>query len=96
MNGVILRGFSDDFEQPTANDVCICEDGGRHFELNGVINPLLTDIRGMPLYKLVDGVVSEMTQAEMDADVVQTPTVPTLEERTTAIESALLELIIGG
>lgn len=34
--GHILRGFSDDFEQPDAKAICINEDGGRHFELNGV------------------------------------------------------------
>lgn len=38
--GRVLRGFSDDFEQPEANAICINEDGGRHFQLNGVISPI--------------------------------------------------------
>ena len=48
----VLRGFSDDFEQPEASAICINEDGGRHFELDGVINPPMMDYNGVPLYKL--------------------------------------------
>ena len=47
----VLRGFSDDFEQPDESAICINEDGGRHFELNGVINPPMVDMFGVPLYK---------------------------------------------
>ena len=47
----VLRGFSDDFEQPTDSAICINEDGGRHFELHGVINPPMTDYNGVLLYK---------------------------------------------
>lgn len=94
--GRILRGFSDDFEQPGTEAVCICEDGGRHFDLNGVINPPMTDYNGTPLYKLDGGKVVARTHAEMDADVVQTPAPPTLEERTAVLEAALLEIVMGG
>lgn len=94
--GRVLRGFSDDFEQPDANAICICEDGGRHFELNGVINPPMTDYSGVPLYKFVNGQVVARTQEELDADNPIAPPVPSIEERTSAIESALLELILGG
>ena len=34
-NGFVIKGFSDIFEQPLETDVCICEDGGRHFEYRG-------------------------------------------------------------
>ena len=94
--GRILRGFSDDFEQPDANAICICEDGGRHFQLNGVVNPPMIDTSGIPKYKLVSGAVTERSQAEIDADVVQAPAPPTLEERTAALETALLEIVMGG
>lgn len=94
--GRILRGFSDDFEQPTDGAICINEDGGRHFELNGVINQPMTDYNGVPLYKFDGKQVVERTQEEMDADVMQIPSPPTLEERTSALESALLELVTGG
>ena len=94
--GRVLRGFSDDFEQPDANAICINEDGGRHFELNGVINPPMTDYNGVPLYKFDDKQMVARTQEEIDADVVQTPAPPTLEERTAALETALLEIVMGG
>lgn len=95
-DGRVLRGFSDDFEQPGTEAVCICEDGGRHFELFGIANPPLIDMRGIPKYKLVDGSMVERSQEEMDADVIQIPSPPTLEERTSALESALLEIVTGG
>ena len=95
MNGVILRGFSDDFEQPTANDICISIDGGRHFELDGIVNPLIRDNNGVPLYKLIGGVISERTEEERQEETFPALETPTLEERTAALESALLEMVIG-
>lgn len=86
-SGVVLRGFSDDFEQPTENDVCINEDGDRHFELNGVVNPPMADNRGVPLYKLVDGLVVERTDTEKSADIVPDEPDPTFEERLAAVEA---------
>ena len=96
--GRILRGFSDDFEQPDASAICINEDGGRHFELDGVINPPMTDYNGTPLYKFDGKLVIERTKLELDADkpvLVPVPA-PSIEERTSALESALLELVLGG
>ena len=95
-SGRVLRGFSTDFEQPDANAICICEDGGRHFELDGVVNPPMTDYNGAPLYKF-DGVkVVARTQDELDANKPAIASAPTIEERTAALESALLDLILGG
>lgn len=89
--GRILRGFSDDFEQPTDSAICINEDGGRHFELNGVINPPMTDYNGVPLYKLDGGKVVARTREELDADKpIVTPS-PTFEERLASVE----ELVKG-
>ena len=89
--GRILRGFSDDFEQPTDGAICINEDGGRHFELNGVVNPPMTDYNGVPLYKLIAEKVIERTQEELDADKpIVTPS-PSFEERLAAVE----ELVKG-
>lgn len=85
-NGVILRGFSDDFEQPSASDICICDDGGRHFELNGVVNPPLFDPNGVPLYKLDGAQVVERTQAELDMNKPVVTPLPTFEERLAAVE----------
>lgn len=95
-NGVIQRGFSDDFEQPDASAICINEDGGRHFELNGVINPPMMNFNGVPLYKMVDGKVVARMAEEIEAEKVEVVPLPTLEERTAALENAVLELIMGG
>lgn len=92
-SGVIQRGFSDDFETPSAGDICICESGERHFEINNVVNPSMRDKNGSPLYKLMNGEIIERSEDER-APVIIKPT-PTLEERTTALESALLEIILG-
>ena len=94
--GRVLRGFSDDFEQPDANAICICEDGGRHFELNGVINQPLIDINGVSLFKFYGGKVVARSQEELEVDKPIIVPVPTIEERTEALENALLELIMGG
>lgn len=50
-DGFIVKGFSDAFESPLKTDICINEKGGRHFEMNGVINPTLYTEFGVPLYK---------------------------------------------
>jgi len=89
--GRVLRGFSDDFEQPTESAICITEDGGRHFELNGVINPPMTDELGVPLYKFDGDQVIERTQEELDADKPVVVPVPTVEERLAQVE----ELVNG-
>lgn len=85
----VLRGFSNDFEQPDASAICICEDGGRHFELNGVVNPPMADAQGRYRYKLVEGIVVERTPEELEADALPAsePT-PTIEQRTAALETA--------
>ena len=92
----IQCGFSDDFEQPEAGAICINEDGGRHFEMNGVTNPPLMDSNGVPLYKFVNGEVVERTPAELEADKPVIVPIPMIEERTEALENAMLELIMGG
>lgn len=89
--GRILRGFSDDFEHPDSSAICINEDGGRHFELNGVVNPPMTDYSGVPLYKLDGGKVVARTQEELDADKPVIVQVPTFEERLASVE----ELVNG-
>ena len=86
-NGVVLRGFSTDFEQPNDGDVCINEDGGRHFEINGVINPLMTNDDGVLIYKIVNGNAVARTLEEIEADKVEAVLVPTLEERLVQVEA---------
>ena len=87
--GRVLRGFSDDFEQPESGAICICEDGGRHFELDGVVNPPMTDYNGAPLYKFIAEKVIERTQTELDADKPVIVPVPTIDERLAAVEAVV-------
>ena len=87
----ILRGFSTDFEQPDESAICINEDCGRHFQLNGVVNPPMTDYNGVPLYKLDGGKVVARTQEELDADKPVIVPVATIDERLAQVE----ELVKG-
>lgn len=94
--GLVLRGFSDDFELPGVNAICINEDGGRHFELNGVINPMMMNCNGAALYRFDGLTVVARTQEELNDAQRATACGPSIEDRTSALESALLELILGG
>jgi hypothetical protein len=67
-NNCITKGFTDAFENPIETDICISEEGGRHFELNGVTNPPLTDMQGVHFYKYINENVVETTEAERQAE----------------------------
>jgi hypothetical protein len=89
----VIKGFSDAFEQPTDGDICINEQGGRHFEISGVINPPLINEAGIYLYKYVDGTVLERTADEIKANIKETTQEPTINERVSAIEDAMIILL---
>lgn len=72
-NNCIVKCFSDAFEDPEENDICINQEGGRHFELLGQINPPLTNISGIHLYKYTDGAVTKTTEAERAAELAAMP-----------------------
>jgi len=79
-NNHIIKGFSDAFEQPEDIDTCINQEGGRHFELLGIINPDLLDFNSCHIYKYTDGVVTETTKEERAAELVTKPHEKTSEE----------------
>lgn len=98
-NNRVIRGFSDAFEtpDPLKNDICITEEGGRQFELFGVINPPLTSINKTHLYKYVDGEVIETTQAEQDAELASFP-IPVVKlsvEERLAIAEDTINFVLG-
>ena len=66
-NEIVVKGFSDAFELPLETDICINAKGGRHFELNGVINPPLYTERGCHIYRY-DTKLRKATEAELDAE----------------------------
>jgi hypothetical protein len=80
----IIKGFSDAFpNEVLETDICINENGQRHFELNGVVNPALVNEQGIALYKYDDGVV-ERTAEEIAQELAEiellNSLVPTAEE----------------
>lgn len=81
-NNNTVKGFSDDFEKPMDTDICIKENGGRQFELNGVINPPLINSQGIYLFKYINNEVIAKTNDEIQQEINNLPTPePSLEER---------------
>jgi hypothetical protein len=90
----ITSGFSDAFEQPEETDICINQEGGRHFELLGQINPPLVDMQGCHLYKYEGGVVQGTTADEKKAELEVLPKQPeSLEEKVNNLTIALSNMI---
>ncbi|UKS27206.1 hypothetical protein LOZ80_38100 [Paenibacillus sp. HWE-109] len=87
-NNIVTHGFSDAFEQPQQGDVQLDGEFGRHFQ-----TPLTTG-RGQYKYKLIDGIITERTQTELDAEwAARPPAEPSTESRLAAAEAALLALM---
>ncbi|MFA9462929.1 MAG: hypothetical protein ACERKN_01425 [Velocimicrobium sp.] len=80
-NNRIMKGFSDAFEPSLKTDICINEEGGRHFELLGIVNPPLVDMKGCHLYKYIDGSITETTQKDKTDEVSSLPRTETQEEK---------------
>ena len=57
-NNFVVKSFSDAFEHPQSTDICINEEGGRHY------NPVLFGEKGVPLFKWVDGEMIETSTEE--------------------------------
>lgn len=90
----IIKGFSDAFELPVDDDICINEQGGRHFELFGVVNPPLMNMQGIYIYKYVDGAVMERTAEEIQGDINNLPKPkPTDVERLAALEGVIIGML---
>lgn len=85
IDGIVTKGFSDAFEEPTDTDICINEKGGRHFEIDGVINPPLFNEQMCHLYRY-DGELRKATDEELKAEFEAnyTEPVPTAEEQLRA------------
>jgi hypothetical protein len=89
----ILRGFSSAFEQPLEGDICINDDGGRHFEIDGEINPCLNNQNGVHLYKYVAGTIIPRTTEEIqiDEDIINSRPLPKSEAELNAERLVLAE-----
>jgi len=75
----IIYGFSDAFEQPKSTDICINENGERHFELNGVINISLSNSQGIYLFKYINSEIIPKTEDEINHEISILPPVQKTE-----------------
>lgn len=64
-NWDIICGFSDAFERPNYEDICVNEKGGRQFQLLGEINPRLKNENGVWNYRFADGSAVKKTRLEL-------------------------------
>ncbi len=69
----VIKGFSDAFEAPLDTDICINEQGGRQFELLGVINPPLINMDMTYKYKYANGEILETTEKETQIELASFP-----------------------
>lgn len=82
-NTMVVKGFSDAFETPLETDICINEKGGRHFEIDGEINPPLYDERMCHIYRY-DTELRKATAEELNSEWAATkPEEPISEEDIT-------------
>lgn len=63
---------------------------------NQYLEKHLMDKQGRYNYKLIDGVVVEVAEEDKPTYINNTSNYVTVEQRLDALESAMLELIIGG
>ena len=55
----VIKSFSTDFEQPLKTDICVNEDGSRHFSLD------THNMQCLPNYKYVDGEILSTTEKDL-------------------------------
>ena len=97
-NGFVINGFSTAFQQPTETDVCINEDGGRHFQLNGVTNPQIKDDEGFSFYKYINGEVLPATQEEQPqyTEVKEAKAIATFKAEREALVASITVTTLDG
>lgn len=82
----IIKGFSDAFEKPLEADICINEYGGRHFEIDGEINPCLVNMDGTHNFRYEEvELQSEDTEEKVFTKVVRKATDEELAEELATI-----------
>lgn len=93
--GRILAINSDAFLPDTSGWVLIDEGTGDryHHAQGNYLGPVMNE-SGVPMFKLVDGVVMRRTAAEMDAETMPAEEKPSLEERLAELEEQN-EMLMG-
>lgn len=98
---IVVKGFSDAFETPLDTDILINDKGGRHFAINGEINPSLFNDKFCHIYRYDNELrlaTDEELEEELKANYIEpAPTeMELLWQTVTDLEISLLEAQIGG
>lgn len=96
----VINGFSDAFEAPREDSICISDQGGYQFRLfvDGEENPSLTDSVGAHLWYWENGSVRAATEAELEAERAEIaanapPPMPSDAQRLATLEAELNALL---
>lgn len=93
---IITHGFSDAFEKPLDTDICINENGDRHFELFGNLNPnLVNSDDGVHLYRLVTTITEEEVEVKEDVTNELNVDVDTSEVSLDDTEAVLTDVVVN-
>jgi hypothetical protein len=97
-SGYIIKGFSDAYEAPEDTDICINEQGGRQFEILGIVTTSMANRESCYLFKYENGEVRKATEAEIQEQRAAIPPSPPdeitmlKEQLTQARSDAILAL----
>lgn len=107
--GLIVRGFSDAFEFPTSDSICINDKAGRHFQLifpdgtTSDANPaILIYPYKIPLYSYHNGEITKRSDADVQKDIdnapkrVPTPTQLDMIQAQLAYTAIITDTLIPG
>jgi len=90
-DGYVIKGFSDAFENHFNGDICVNEQGCRHY------NPELWSEIGIPKFRYINGIKAELTQEEIEAYKSSLPKPPKNElEILRETVDALVMSTLGG
>lgn len=87
-NKNIIKAFSDKFEQPENNDICVNEDGGRHFNLDLLIDNIYK-------YKWKSKKIVEKTIEEIDIEKLPELRIDKKAERKDFYKQLIIEDLLN-
>ncbi|NHN31119.1 hypothetical protein G9U52_14870 [Paenibacillus sp. S3N08] len=88
-NSLIIKRFSSAFEQPEGGDICVNEDGGRHY------NDPVTNERGQYDRQWIYEEDGPRSQTDLDAEWDTRPPAPPTPEQVSEQRIADLEMAIA-
>jgi hypothetical protein len=87
----VIYGFSNAFENPKTNDICIANNTTKHFKLGSITNPSLFGSSGIALYKWEDN----MVKLKSGEDLITDELIAYKTEKVTEIYNICEEKIIN-